>query len=92
MDYLSDKHINCDSELDIVDAVDRWLRSDKGTKETGLRRVLDCVQCGDLREDEWEKLECHRLVTDTQVGADWFKEMSAKGTRGSEASKVCKSC
>lgn len=81
VDILSNKYINCDSELDIVDAVNKWYAEDPGKKEASLLKVLDCVCTQDLSDTEWEMLSCHDIVTGSSTGQTWFHQKNSQRTK-----------
>ena len=101
INYLSEKHLNVESELNVLDAVDSWVNSNSANERlVSLTAILECFHPEDLMEGEWEEAIKKRILTETEAGKQWLdshaKPSSTTGeqvlyvTYYSEETSVCK--
>ena len=83
--FLSEKHLNVESELNVLDAVDLWVNSNPTNEKTAdLADILECFHPEDLMEGEWEEAVKKPVLTDTEAGRQWLETNQKPSTTTGE--------
>lgn len=71
--YLSEKFLNVESELKVLDAVNSWTNSNLANEKTAsLEAILECFHPEDLMEGEWEEAIKKPILIETEAGRQWL--------------------
>ena len=88
IDYLSERHLNVENELNVLDAIDSWVNSNTANERTAsLAAILECFHPEDLMEGEWEEAVKKSILTETEAGKQWLISHSKPSSTTGE--QVC---
>lgn len=74
IDYLSEKYLNVETELNVLDAIDLWVNSNSANEKTeSLAAILECFHPEDLMQGEWEEAIKKPVLADTEAGKRWLE-------------------
>ena len=74
IDYLSEKYLNVETELNVLDAIDLWVNSNSANEKTeSLAAILECFHPEDLMQGEWEEAVKKPVLADTEAGKQWLE-------------------
>ena len=77
-DYLSDRQLHCECELDILETIERWTEYDYEHREQFLPKLLECFHPEDLDKEEWIAMENQEIFKQSEKGKKWLEELSKK--------------
>ena len=85
INYLAEKHLNVESELNVLDAIDSWVNSNSTNERLAdLAAILECFHPEDLMEGEWEIAIEKKILTETEAGKQWLDSHTKPGTTTGE--------
>lgn len=89
LDYFTSQHLNCSSEIDILDAVFKWYSYDKSNRKPLLKELLPCFH-GDIDEHQqkWDTVQNHELVRESKEWQTHIDEIKGRDDTTKNKDKV----
>lgn len=60
--YLSDSHLNCSNEVEVLDALLEWYKYDADERKAEVASLLCCFHGEDVLKNDWHLVLDHELV------------------------------
>lgn len=89
LEYLTCQDLNCTTEMEILDAIKAWYNHDRQSRASLLVQLLRCFHIEDVREYEWELVQNHELISESEEWRRFVEENRSKTQGRQSHDRVC---
>lgn len=89
LEYLTCQDLNCTTEIEILDAIKAWYDHDRQRRASLLVKLLSCFHMEDVREYEWESVQSHELISESEEWRAFVEENKSKTHQKETHDRVC---